>query len=75
MGDLINNVWADSAGNVDLTYIDPMFHWEEIVGRSFVIHIGEDDLGRGGTIQSLTTGNAGERLDCAVIGYMNTNIS
>ena len=73
-GDLINNVWADRNGNVDLVYIEPMFYWKDIVGRSFVIHREEDDLGRGRTIESLTTGNAGDRIDCAVIGYMNVDM-
>lgn len=39
-----------------------------IVGRSVVIHADEDDLGAGGHEDSLTTGHAGSRLDCAVIG-------
>lgn len=39
-----------------------------VVGRAFVIHAGEDDLGRGGHDDSLTTGHAGARLACGVIG-------
>lgn len=38
-----------------------------IVGRSLVIHAGEDDLGTGGDVGSMTTGNAGARLGCGVI--------
>lgn len=39
-----------------------------IIGRSIVVHKDEDDLGRGGYPDSCTTGHAGERVDCAVIG-------
>jgi len=41
---------------------------ESVIGRSIVIHKDEDDLGRGGFPDSWTTGHAGPRLDCAVIG-------
>ena len=44
---------------------------ESIVGRSVVIHADEDDNGKGGFDDSLTTGHAGARLDCAVIGWMS----
>ena len=42
-----------------------------IIGRSLVIHEDEDDLGKGGHSDSLTTGHSGKRLDCAVVGYDN----
>ena len=42
-----------------------------VVGRSLIIHEGEDDLGRGGHSDSTTTGHAGKRIDCAVIGITN----
>jgi len=32
------------------------------------VHVDEDDLGRGGQELSKTTGNAGGRLACGVIG-------
>lgn len=39
-----------------------------VLGRSCVLHAGEDDLGRGGHPDSKTTGHAGSRLICGVIG-------
>lgn len=39
-----------------------------IVGRSVIVHAGEDDLGRGGFEDSKTTGHAGARISCGVIG-------
>ena len=40
-----------------------------VIGRSLVIHEDPDDLGMGGNSDSLTTGHAGKRITCAVIGY------
>ena len=42
-----------------------------VVGRSVVIHAGQDDLGKGDTEESLKTGNAGPRPACGVIGLTN----
>lgn len=39
-----------------------------IIGRTMVIHADVDDLGQGGHELSKTTGNAGGRLACGVIG-------
>jgi len=41
---------------------------EDILGRSVIIHSGEDDLGLGGQDDSLKTGHSGARIACAVIG-------
>ena len=44
-----------------------------IIGRAVVIHQDEDDLGKGNYKDSKTTGHAGKRLACAVIGYSKNN--
>ena len=36
-----------------------------IIGRSLILHEGEDDLGKSGD----PTGKAGKRLDCSIIGF------
>lgn len=77
-GDMVNNIKADSKGEVELCYTDPRISLrgdvsESIIGRSVVIHYGIDDLGIGGNEESLKTGNAGHRLACAVIGHSKIN--
>ena len=71
-GDL-GNVVADSQGVVDATIIDTHLSLDpadasSIVGRSCVLHADADDLGKGGFADSLTTGHAGARISCGVIG-------
>jgi len=44
-----------------------------IIGRGLIIHADEDDCGLGGFDDSLTTGHAGKRIACAVIGYSKSN--
>jgi Cu-Zn family superoxide dismutase len=39
-----------------------------IIGRSVIVHEAKDDLGRGGFPDSKTTGHAGGRVACGVIG-------
>ncbi len=39
-----------------------------IIGRSVVVHVDPDDFGRGGHSDSKTTGHAGPRVGCGIIG-------
>jgi hypothetical protein len=70
VGDLGNVIaGADGVAKVNLT--DNMISLQgvtNIVGRTIVIHADEDDLGKGGHELSVTTGNAGGRVACGVIG-------
>ncbi|XP_070559064.1 uncharacterized protein [Ptychodera flava] len=70
VGDL-GNIVSDGDGKIQLSMTDnvaSLLGPNSIIGRSFVIHAGVDDLGQGGDQGSLTTGNAGARLGCCVIG-------
>ncbi|KAG0453824.1 hypothetical protein HPP92_025128 [Vanilla planifolia] len=69
-GDL-GNIFANSDGVAEATIVDtqiPLSGPTAIIGRSFVVHELEDDLGKGGKELSLSTGNAGGRLACGVVG-------
>lgn len=71
-GDLINNIESDWNGKFSYAYYDPLVNLrgnvdESVIGRSIVIHDGIDDLGLGGTKESLKTGSAGSRMACAII--------
>lgn len=70
VGDL-GNIVVDEGGNgiIDIkdniiTLLGP----HSIIGRSIVIFAGEDDQGRGGHENSLSTGNSGPRVAAGVIG-------
>ncbi|KAL9252443.1 Superoxide dismutase [Cu-Zn], chloroplastic-like protein [Drosera capensis] len=54
-------------GIAEATIVDkqiPLSGQNSVVGRAFVVHELEDDLGKGGHELSLSTGNAGGRLAC-----------
>ncbi|PSO83339.1 MAG: superoxide dismutase family protein [Cyanobacteria bacterium QS_4_48_99] len=75
VGDL-GNVEANSDGVAKLKTQDNMIKLtgpNTVIGRTMVVHVGEDDLGRGGDDESLKTGNAGGRLACGVIGVGSGN--
>ncbi|KIK92737.1 hypothetical protein PAXRUDRAFT_58889, partial [Paxillus rubicundulus Ve08.2h10] len=70
IGDL-GNIITDEYGTAALSFTDNVISLNgplSIVGRAVVVHEGEDDLGRGGNEDSLTTGNAGGRAACGIIG-------
>jgi len=86
-GDMINNIMSDKYGGFKYKYYDPRISLKgdvtnSIIGRSVVIHFGEDDLGLGGITpydskvraESLKTGNAGGRMACAIIGQAKPEV-
>uniref|UniRef100_A0A8C0YIG9 Superoxide dismutase [Cu-Zn] n=1 Tax=Cyprinus carpio carpio TaxID=630221 RepID=A0A8C0YIG9_CYPCA len=70
-GDFGNFVPVNGKIRQSLDSSATLFGRFSILGRSVVIHEGEDDLGRGGNVESLLNGNAGGRLACCVIGLAN----
>ncbi|KAG0025583.1 Superoxide dismutase [Cu-Zn] [Podila clonocystis] len=69
-GDL-GNITADASGKAVLETSDHQLQLigpHSIIGRTVVVHEGEDDLGLGNHELSPSTGNAGGRLACGVIG-------
>ena len=70
VGDL-GNVVAGPSGLAEYHSEDSLvtlFGAYSVLGRSCVLHAGEDDLGEGGHELSKTTGNSGGRVACGVIG-------
>lgn len=69
-GDL-GNIIANAVGVAEATIVDtqiPLSGPNAVIGRALVVHELEDDLGKGGHELSLSTGNAGGRLACGVLG-------
>jgi len=70
VGDL-GNIKANSSGEAIINITDTMISLSgpnSILGRSIVVHSGVDDLGKGGSPLSSTTGNSGDRWACGAIG-------
>jgi len=69
-GDLGNvTAGADGVAKVDVKDAEISLKGDNsIVGRTLVVHADPDDLGKGGHELSKTTGNAGARVACGVIG-------
>ncbi|KAG0468486.1 hypothetical protein HPP92_017814 [Vanilla planifolia] len=69
-GDLGNViVGEDGTAKVDVTDSQiPLSGPNSIIGRAVVVHADPDDLGKGGHELSKSTGNAGGRLACGIIG-------
>lgn len=63
-------VGADGKGVLDVEDSQVSLTGENsVIGRAIVVHAGEDDLGKGGFDDSLTTGHAGARSACGTIGW------
>jgi Cu-Zn family superoxide dismutase len=62
-------------GNIELngdsahySYIIKETSVKELLGRSFIVHADEDDLGLGAYADSKITGHSGARIACAIVG-------
>lgn len=74
VGDL-GNVEAGSNGSAKVNITDSLISLSgpnNILGRTAVVHADVDDLGLGGHELSKTTGNAGGRIGCGVIGFASS---
>lgn len=68
LGNLITNDFGENHNRKVVKFLK-LRGKKSIIGRSVVIHALPDDLGTRQTKDSFTTGSAGARIGCAVIGY------
>eukprot|EP01111_Echinosteliopsis_oligospora_P016318 TRINITY_DN672_c0_g1_i1.p1 TRINITY_DN672_c0_g1~~TRINITY_DN672_c0_g1_i1.p1 ORF type:complete len:159 (-),score=50.69 TRINITY_DN672_c0_g1_i1:213-689(-) len=76
VGDL-GNVEANESGVATIKKTDAQIKLSgehSIIGRTVVVHADVDDLGKGGHDDSKTTGHAGGRIACGVIGVTKPNL-
>jgi Cu-Zn family superoxide dismutase len=67
----LGNVTANDEGVAKFDFSDQLIKLNgpnSVLGRAMVVHADPDDLGLGGVELSKTTGNAGARVACGVIG-------
>jgi len=78
VGDL-GNLSTNKKGEAKYTFYDDVIKLRgtkaNIIGRGLIIHEDTDDCGEGEFPDSLTTGHAGNRIACAVIGYSKSMFS
>ncbi|XP_045773011.1 superoxide dismutase [Cu-Zn], chloroplastic-like [Maniola jurtina] len=79
VGDFGNVRFEDAGAGIAVAHVDFLDEiitfsgQNNILGRGLVLHEQEDDLGEGGHELSSTTGNAGARIACGVIGIQSGN--
>ncbi|KAK2580569.1 hypothetical protein KPH14_007693 [Odynerus spinipes] len=75
VGDLGNiEAGDDGVAKVNITdQVIQLLGEHNVVGRTLVVHADPDDLGKGGHELSKTTGNAGARIACGVIGIAKSD--
>jgi len=72
VGDL-GNILSDATGIASGQFEDDQVKLlgpHNVIGRAIVVHAGTDDLGLGTVADSKTTGNAGGRPACGIIGLV-----
>ena len=71
VGDL-GNIKANSNGDSHFDFMDDVISLRgvrrNIIGRMLVVHAGRDDGGRARTTESMSSGTAGHRVSCGIIG-------
>ena len=74
VGDL-GNIKAEDDGLAKVEFLDPIISLQGgprcIVGRTLIVHMGQDDYGRSHDEESTRTGNSGASICCGIIGYLN----